>query len=205
MYPPYFAMLISGERSVLRSTGFLYVLAAPSAHRRKGQTMKKNEKSQQTKQYYIYLPYTKQRIPVTKQVYLEYYRPIWRQFKRARAHGQCSCPGHWWWKCEGDCVTCKYQNAGDKLSLEYEKEILGDIHPDPGIDIESFVTDKIIFEQLLKRLDEILPEARRIGELRLAGIPDRDIADIIGIPRSTFRSRLKKAEAQLRKEYGDIF
>ncbi len=167
--------------------------------------MKKNEKSQQTKQYYIYLPYTKQRIPVTKQVYLEYYRPIWRQFKRARAHGQCSCPGHWWWKCEGDCVTCKYQNAGDKLSLDYEKEILGDVHPDPGIDVESIVTDKIIFEQLLKRLDEILPEARRIGELRLAGIPDRDIADIIGIPRSTFRSRLKKAEAQLKKEYGDIF
>ena len=82
---------------------------------------------------------------------------------------------------------------------------MGDIHPDPGIDIESFVTDKIIFEQLLKCLDEILPEARRIGELRLAGIPDRDIADIIGIPRSTFRSRLKKAEAQLKNEYGDIF
>ena len=81
---------------------------------------------------------------------------------------------------------------------------MGDKHEDPSTDIESIVTDKIVLQQLFKRLDELFPEARRIGELRMEGISERDIADILGMPRSTFRSRLEKVEAMLREEYGDI-
>ena len=82
---------------------------------------------------------------------------------------------------------------------------MGDKHEDHGADVESIVTDKIVLQQLFKRLDELFPEARRIGELRMEGMSDRDIADLVGIPRSTFRSRLEKVEALLREEYGDIF
>ena len=82
---------------------------------------------------------------------------------------------------------------------------MGDKHEDPSADVESIVTDKIVLDKLFKQLDELFPEARRIGELRMEGVSDRDIADILGIPRSTFRSRLEKVEALIREKYGDIF
>ncbi len=167
--------------------------------------MQINDNSQQTKEYVIYIPSTKQRIPVTKAVYDAYYQPIWSTFRKAHRHDCCSCAGNKWWLCEGDCSSCRFHVAGDSLSLDYEQEILGDIHPDESADLDSIVIDRIIFEQLLKRLDELLPDGRRIGELRLAGYTDGAIADIIGVPRTTFLYRIKKAEAQLREEYGDTF
>ena len=165
--------------------------------------MKTKDNPQQTREYTIYIPSAKQRIPVTKEVYDAYYHPIWRTFKNAHRHQQCSCAGDKWWLCDGDCASCRFRTGGSNLSLDYEQEILGDIRPD-DIDLESIVTDRIIFEQLLKRLDVLMPEARRIGELRLDGLSDNDIADVLGVPRTTFRSRLKKAQAMLHDEYSDL-
>ena len=166
--------------------------------------MQINDNPQQTKEYAIYIPSTKQRIPVTKAVYDAYYQPIWSTFRKAHRHGCCSCPGNKWWLCSGDCSVCKYRTAGDSLSLDYEQEIMGDDREDEPADIDGFVTDRIVFEQLLKRLDELMPEARRIGELRIDGLSDSGIADIIGVPRTTFLSRLKKTKAQLHDEYCDL-
>ena len=166
--------------------------------------MSNNENHQKIREHFIYEPATKQRIPVSDEVYNEFYRPIWNTFRKAHRHGCCSCPGSKWWLCSGDCAVCKYRTAGDNLSLDYEQEVVGDIRPDDS-DLESIVTDRIIFDQLLKRLDVLMPEARRIGELRQDGYSDNAIADIIGVPRTTFLSRLKKAKAQLREEYGDTF
>lgn len=166
--------------------------------------MSNKENPQSIREYFIYDPTTKQRIPVTDAVYNEFYRPIWKTSRKAHRHGACSCPGDKWWLCGGDCAVCKYRTAGDSLSLDYELEVVGDIREDESADVDSIVTDRIIFEQLLKRLDALMPEARRIGELRLDGLSDSDIADILGIPRTTFLSRLKKAKVQLRDEYDDI-
>lgn len=161
--------------------------------------------SENLKEHFIYDPATKQRIPVSDEIYNEFYRPIWKTFRKAHRHGTCSCPGTRWWICTGDCATCKYRTAGDSLSLEYEQEIMGDIREDESANLDGFVTDRIVFELLLKRLDELMPDARRIGELRLDGFSDSNIANIIGVPRTTFLSRLKKAKAKLRNEYDDIF
>ena len=84
---------------------------------------------------------------------------------------------------------------------------MGDIREDESASLDSLVVDRIVFEQLLKRLDVLMPEARRIGELRLDGLSDNDIADVLGIPRTTFRSRLKKATTYLLRRntaYGDV-
>lgn len=166
--------------------------------------MSNNENHQKIREHFIYEPATKQRIPVSDEVYNEFYRPIWNTFRKAHRHGCCSCPGSKWWLCCGDCAICKYRTAGDNLSLDYEQEVVGDIRPDDS-DLESIVTDRIIFDQLLKRLDVLMPEARRIGELRQDGYSDNAIADIIGVPRTTFLSRIKKVNAQLHDEYDDIF
>jgi DNA-directed RNA polymerase specialized sigma24 family protein len=167
--------------------------------------MSSNENPQSTREYSIYIPATRQRIPVDKAVYDEFYRPIWNTFRKAHRHQCCSCPGNRWWLCSGDCAECKYRTAGDSLSLEYEQEMLGDIREDESASLDSLVVDRIIFSELLKRLDELMPDARRVGELRMAGYSDSAIADIIGVPRTTLLSRIKKAEALLHEEYSDIF
>lgn len=166
--------------------------------------MSNNENQQSIHERFIYDPTTKQSIHVTEDIYNAYYRPVWRIFRQAHRHEQCSCPGDKWWFCGGDCAVCKFRTAGDSLSLEYELEVAGDIRPDDAAPIDELVTDSIAFGQLLSRLDELLPEARRIGELRLSGLTDGEIANKLGIPRTTMLSRLKKAKTQLRDEYGDL-
>lgn len=43
------------------------------------------------------------------------------------------------------------------------------------------------------------------GELREEGLSDEAIADIVGIKRTTFLSRLKKVEEKLSQEFPDWF
>lgn len=167
--------------------------------------MKNQANQSPDREYKVYIPSTHQFVPVTKDFYYEYYRPIWCIQKEAQKHDQCMCPKSKLWRCDGCCLDCPYHAPGNVWSLEYEQELMGDKREDPSADIESIVTDKIVLDKLFKRLDELFPEARRIGELRMEGVSDRDIADILGMPRSTFRSRLAKVEALIREEYGDIF
>lgn len=76
---------------------------------------------------------------------------------------------------------------------------------DPSASIQDVVTDQIVLDMLFQRLAEIMPEARHIGDLRMAGLSDAEIADKIGVPRTTFLSRLKKAKELLQREYPDLF
>ena len=142
----------------------------------------------QDKQYKVYIPRLKQWVEVTKEQYYGYYRDIWATRDRAQNHGQCMCPKGKTWTCDGDCLVCPYRAAGDMHSLDYTLENengdefsmldkLGDGSPS----IEEVVTDKLVLEQLFERLAEIMPEARRIGELRLAGLSDTEIANAIGV------------------------
>ena len=39
----------------------------------------------------IYIRNTKTWVPVTDEVYREYYRPLWRLQKEAQKNGQCMC------------------------------------------------------------------------------------------------------------------
>ena len=58
---------------------------------------------------------------------------------------------------------------------------------------------------LFDRLNDLMPEAVRIGKLRQQGLSDEAIAKVIGIKRTTFLSRLKKAKEQLAAEFPDRF
>ena len=166
--------------------------------------MENQENQALDREYKIYIPSTHQFVPVTKEVYYDYYRPIWRIRKQAQKYGQCMCPQSKLWRCDGCCLDCPYHAAGNMSSLDYERELIGDVHEDLSANVEGMVTDRVALQQLLRRFEELSPGASRIIELRLEGLPDRDIADIVGIPRSTFRSRLDKVISQLREEFGDI-
>ena len=162
--------------------------------------------------YKIYLPHEKQWVAVTQEQYHAYYRNIWAVRKRAQKHRQCMCPKSKLWLCDGDCLVCKFHAPGDSLSLDStcenengdEYSFLDNL-ADPSYSVDDVVTDQIMLDMLFQRLGEIMPEARCIGDLRLAGLPDAEIADAIGIPRTTFLYRLKKAKELLMDEYPDLF
>ena len=164
------------------------------------------------RKYCIYNKTTRQWTEVTDNIYRDHMRFHDAFRKRAQSHGQCVCPKNKFWLCDADCYTCEYQRAGDKLSLDFttsnaDGEAFSSLNESPSQDaaIDDIVTDIIILQQLLKRLDELMPEAAQIGELRLNGLSDGDIAKEIGIKRTTFRSRLQKTKAILQKDFPECF
>lgn len=171
-----------------------------------------HDNQNQTRDYKVYLPRLKKWVDVTKEQYYGYYRDIWATRKRAQEHCQCMCPKSKLWLCDGDCLACQYRAAGDTLSLDYtcenesgEEFSMMDKLQDESINIEEVITDRAALEQLFNRLGQIMPEARRIGELRLAGLTDTEIAKVLGVARTTFLSRIKKAAELLKGEYSDMF
>ena len=142
-------------------------------------------------------------IPVTEEVYQAYYRPIWRVHDFARRHGQCCISD--WRRCEGDCGLCKYHTIGDGGSIdflmdEYELDI-----EDTGSNPEDIVGEALRLEELLKELDEIDPDGRRIAELLMDGETDRNIATILGMARSSFSDRKLRICKELKKRLQKFF
>lgn len=162
--------------------------------------------------YRIYLKATRQWVEVSEEYYRDHTRYYDAFRKRHQSHGQCVCPKNKFWLCDGDCYNCEFRRAGDMLSIDYTVENEDgdtcsplDALADPAPSIESVICDKAELDQLFKRLNELMPEAVRIGQLRQDGLSDEAIAEIIGIKRTTFLSRLKKAKEQLSAEYPDLF
>ena len=60
-------------------------------------------------------------------------------------------------------------------------------------------------QTILARLNEIMPQAIIIGQLREQGLSDTAISQEIGVPRKTFTDRLKKARDILKKEFPELF
>ena len=170
------------------------------------------KKDNQRKPYRIYLKATREWVEVPEEVYKEHTRFHDAFRKRHQSHGQCICPKNKFWLCDADCLTCEFRRAGDHISLDYSTENEDgdtcsplDALADTAPSIEDVLCDKAELDQLLARLDELMPEARKIGRLRLKGLTDEAIAEVIGIKRTTFRSRIEKAKKQLAAEYPDRF
>lgn len=160
----------------------------------------------------IYIKFTRQWVEVSEEYYRDHTRYYDAYRKRHQAHGQCVCPKNKFWLCDGDCHNCEFRRASDQLSLDYTTEnedgdvcspldSLADAAPSVG----EVVADKAELDELFARLSQLMPEATRIGTLRQEGLSDEAIAIIIGIKRTTFLSRMKKAKEQLAAEYPDRF
>ena len=198
----YWIALVRNHRSL-----FLPVISAEILQITGGNQMQKN-----VNLYRIYLKATRQWVEVSEEYYRDHTRYYDAFRKRHQSHGQCVCPKNKFWLCDGDCYNCEFRRAGDMLSLDYTVENEDgdtcsplDALADPAPSIESVICDKAELDQLFKRLNELMPEAVRIGQLRQDGLSDEAIAEIIGIKRTTFLSRLKKAKEQLSAEYPDLF
>lgn len=146
------------------------------------------------KQRFIYLG--GKPIPVNEEVYHIWYQPIWRTHDFARRHGQCSCAN--WHLCEGDCFICRFRMDGENTSLDrlyddYEYE------PEDSSHSEDIALDLILLEELLDELEEIDPDGRRIGKVLLDGLTDREAAETLGMPTTTYSSKKLKLRRELKK------
>ena len=164
------------------------------------------------KQNHIYDKQTRTWFDVTPEQFQEYDRWRTRIRKREQAHGHCMCPRSKWWLCDGMCQDCEFHAAGYTISLDApvanddgDEVSLGDTLMDPDSLFDSILCDKAEMDMLFARLEELMPEAMEIGLLRQKGLTDSAIADSIGVKRTTFLSRLKKAREQLASEFPDLF
>jgi len=167
-----------------------------------------------TKQYFIYIRSTKEKIPVSKQEFDDYYRDINAYRRTQMNHGRCVCPRSKWLHCDMDCLTCPFHRCGNQLSLDtsineddfddevraWEEDFFGSTVP---VD-EAFAND-CEMQQLLVRLTELMPEAISVGNLRLDGWKETEISEHLGINRVTIFSRLKKAKEILSEEFPNYF
>lgn len=134
----------------------------------------------------IYIRSTKTWVPVTEEVYLAYYRPIWRTQKAAQKAGQCFCPKSKLWICDSDCAVCEYRTAGNTVSLDApienadgDKFSLVETIEDPTADFADILVDRLLLKRLLDELAEQDPEGKRICELLMEGRSKTEIADTL--------------------------
>ena len=170
-----------------------------------------NENTSKNNTRRIYVRSQRRWQEVPEDVYQEHIRFHDTYRHRMQGRGLCSCPRNKWWVCDADCLTCEYRNADVIASLDSpigeddDDLTLMDTIADDSVVVSELATDRIVLEQLFKRLADMMPEAENIGRLRLQGLSDEQISREIGIPRTTFLSRIKAAKKQLEKEYPDFF
>ena len=139
--------------------------------------------------------------------YLTLRRDRIRKRTRMCREKRCFQPIELLWQCDGMCEDCPHFKTSEvpwdtKVGVS-EDLTLGEALPD-GIDHEEACVEKIHAEDVMKRLDEIMPFARKVGELRLQGKSDREIAKLLGVPRTSIYRMLDKAKAVLVEEFGQI-
>ena len=170
-----------------------------------------NENTSKNNTHRIYVRSQRRWQEVPEDVYQEHIRFHDTYRHKMQDRGLCSCPRNKWWVCDADCLTCEYRNADVIASLDSpigeddDDLTLMDTIADDSVVVSELATDRIVLEQLFKRLADMMPEAENIGRLRLQGLSDEQISREIGIPRTTFLSRIKAAKKQLEKEYPDFF
>ena len=170
-----------------------------------------NENTSKNNTHRIYVRSQRRWQEVPEDVYQEHIRFHDTYRHRMQGRGLCCCPRNKWWVCDADCLTCEYRNADVIASLDSpigeddDDLTLMDTIADDSVVVSELATDRIVLEQLFKRLADMMPEAENIGRLRLQGLSDEQISREIGIPRTTFLSRIKAAKKQLEKEYPDFF
>ena len=142
-------------------------------------------------------------IEITEEQYHSLYRDIWRIRKREQTNKRCMCPKCYLWKCDAHCDLCEYHTGYGCLSLDGPSEqgngVLSDVLPDNGPSMEDILSDALLLEQLIERLQELDPKADLIVECLEDGKSARDIAAALERPHMTYVDQMKRYRKQLRK------
>ena len=142
--------------------------------------------------YYLDLEH-QGRVWVTKEVFLEYMKIEWTEWKRNERLKRCKISnGKGSLKrCENDCSKCNHYKNNSLLSLDelYEKY---------KIDVsnsEESIKQKVIKDEIIDKLHNIISSFelmdQRIMNMLLDGYSEYEISKIINVPRTTISYRKK--------------
>lgn len=131
---------------------------------------------------------------------------------RQRRRGLCNCPSSKWQSCSSDCTMCPYE-IRKNISLdglcssdgdEYGYEFVFQYTKNNYISFEDAFAESEMAKEILKRIQEQMPELIEFGKLRLEGYTHSKISETLHIKRSTLDSRREKMLNCIRKEFSDI-
>lgn len=157
---------------------------------------------------FIYIHFTKEKIPCTEQQFQDFYRMAGAIRKKEQYHHRCKYPKQFFWACDGDCEHCKHHLGYGMLSLDAsntdDDSTLLDTELIETISMEDIYTDRALLGQLFQRLRELDPDADHIIELWMQNdkISDRSIAETLGRKQRTFADQMKRIRTELRKVRG---
>lgn len=142
--------------------------------------------------YYIELEF-QGKIWVTKEMYYEYMREEWAEWKRNERSSRCqvSSENGGVKRCDKNCSECPRFRNGRVISIN-------DLYDRYGMEIKDqsrSIIDKMVEEErnsaLWNAISELDPIDQKIMKLFSEGMSERDISDVLGMPRTTISYRKK--------------
>lgn len=107
------------------------------------------------------------------------------------------------------CGHCPHIRTGDMLSLDeivFEDEVVQylDLVAEESRLIDEMIIEAEALKVVLKRIEELMPMAILIGQLRIAGYTETEIEQKLRVSRRTYAYRLKKLRGIIEKEFSEI-
>ena len=141
-------------------------------------------------------------VPCTKEQYYAYMRPIWAEMQREERSRRCMVSnGRGGLKrCEGNCSKCEQMKTCSKISVENMKKETRKEVPDPTIDTSNIALTTMLFNDLMKKLQEQDPQLAEIFALLYNCESQRSIAKITGIKaQSSVESKISRIRRILQR------
>ena len=169
------------------------------------------DKKRKNTEYFIYVPDTKEKLVVTEEVYLAYYRPIWKIQNKAQHHGQCRCTKRQLWKCDGDCANCKYHTEGDVVYMDnpIDKsnpagDTFADHIEDKNFNLDEIVGDMYLLNELMNALSELDTKTYKVCTAIMENGSMRKAAESLGMPWSSFKKAWQRIKPLLYERLKDF-
>ena len=164
--------------------------------------MDKKDNLQKSSQEPKYILIYGQKIEVSDEYWDTYTRTIdtfRRQKQRAK---QCCCPQSKRLHCTMLCDDCKYWI--NPLYSSADLSLLDNIADDTQMPVDEQVVNRIIYREALALIEELMPDAAQIGQLRQDGVSWDDIAAVKDVLRQTLQYRLSKLQEQVEQVYPNL-
>ena len=152
--------------------------------------------------YFIFVRPENEFVPVNKAIHDYYYSGCDKFRREMGKRGSCKCPRSKYAYCNMECDGCRYR-CGD---VNYKESTYTKTDADPTEDavdqtanIQRNMEQQECYELLWQLYDGLSKEDQYMLSQLAQGVRQQDIADALGIPRTTMISRAKKCIAELQK------
>lgn len=155
-----------------------------------------------SKTYFIFVRPENEFVPVDKAIHDFYYSGCDKFRREMSKRGSCRCPRSKYAYCNMECDGCRYR-CGD---VNYKESTYTKTDADPTEDAVDQTADiqwqlerKECYAYLWQIFSEQTEENQYMLSQLAQGVRQQDIADALGMPRTTMISRSKKCIAELQK------